>query len=47
MDRQRRAGVGRGRAEKKPNNYCKMCDCHYAMNWGAHKVSLGHRVRNM
>lgn len=46
MDRQRRAGASKaGRAEKNASNFCKMCDCYYAVNWGTHKVSLGHRVR--
>ncbi|XP_021956802.1 uncharacterized protein LOC110852931 isoform X3 [Folsomia candida] len=48
MDRQRRAGAGKGagggRVEKHSGNYCKMCDCNYSQNWGQHKVSLGHRV---
>ncbi|CAG7829914.1 unnamed protein product [Allacma fusca] len=42
-ERQRRAGKS-GHTGKGSKNFCKMCDCNYSVNWGTHKVSMGHRI---
>jgi hypothetical protein len=46
LERQRRAGKQGSGNGGKNKNHCKMCDCTYTVNWGTHKISLGHRVRN-
>jgi hypothetical protein len=43
MERLKRAGK-QIHGGNKNKNFCKMCDCNYAVNWGTHKLSLGHRV---